>query len=114
MKHLLNLCDSPFRLIKSGKKIYELRLYDERRKKIKVNDELEFTNNTTGEKMNVIVEEILIYKDFKELYDSLPLLKCGYTEDDIKNATYKDMELYYSEELQNLYNVVAFKIRLLK
>ncbi len=38
MIHYMNLADDPFEQIASGNKTIELRLYDEKRQKIKVND----------------------------------------------------------------------------
>ena len=42
MLHKMKLKKEPFEMIKSGKKIYELRLYDEKRKKLKIGDTVEF------------------------------------------------------------------------
>ena len=38
----MNLHKAPFQMIKSGAKTIELRLYDEKRKKIKAGDIIEF------------------------------------------------------------------------
>ena len=40
----MNLAPSPFEMIKSGAKTIELRLYDEKRRAVKVGDTIEFTN----------------------------------------------------------------------
>ena len=41
---------------------------------------------------------------------ALPLLKCGYTEENLTTANPADMEEYYSKEQQMQYGVVAFEI----
>ena len=46
-------------------------------------------------------------------YDNLPLLNCGYNEDNINTASPEDMEMYYSREKQNKYGVVGIEISLL-
>ena len=42
MKHQMKLRSHPFYMIRSGQKTYELRLYDEKRQRLQVNDEIEF------------------------------------------------------------------------
>lgn len=43
MKHKMKLRAKPFNMIRSGQKTYELRLYDEKRQLVQVNDEIEFS-----------------------------------------------------------------------
>ena len=43
MLHKMKLQLSPFEKIKSGSKTIELRLYDEKRQKVKIGDFIEFT-----------------------------------------------------------------------
>ena len=110
MVHTMKLSPSPFKMINSGEKTIELRLYDKKRQKIKVGDKIIFTNNTTGEALNATVVKLHRFDNFDELYKSLPLLKCGYTTDSIDNATPADMEQYYSVEEQNKYGVVGIEL----
>ena len=42
MRHYMKLKSHPFYMIRSGQKTFELRLYDEKRQQLKVNDEIEF------------------------------------------------------------------------
>lgn len=110
MRHTMKLRPNPFHMIACGEKTYELRLYDEKRQCIKIGDEIEFVNTKTQEQLVVSVKNIHIFKDFMELYQSLPLLKCGYTEENVATANPADMEEYYSKEQQAQYGVVAFEI----
>ena len=55
MIHQMKLKNDPFERIKSGKKTIEIRLYDEKRRKIKENDYIEFTNLEDGEVIKVKV-----------------------------------------------------------
>lgn len=115
MKHNMKLNPSPFEMIKSGKKTIELRLNDEKRRRIKIGDEIEFEN--TGDSTQVINAKVLnLYRfcSFDELYKSLPLLKCGYTSDDVRTAHPSDMECYYSDKQQKMYGVVGIEIELIK
>lgn len=108
--HSMNLHPSPFEMIKSGKKTIELRLCDEKRKLISVGDEIIFTNTTTNENICATVVKLHKFANFEELYKSLPLLKCGYTKDDIATASPSDMNIYYSLEKQKKYGVLGIEI----
>ena len=110
MKHTMKLRPSPFRMIQCGEKTYELSLYDEKRQCIKLGDDIVFVNTKTDESLVVSVKSIHIFKNFNELYQALPLLKCGYTEENLATANPTDMENYYSKEQQMQYGVVAFEI----
>ena len=43
MRYYMKLKSHPFYMIRSGQKTFELRLFDEKRQKLQVNDEIEFT-----------------------------------------------------------------------
>ena len=106
----MKLNPSPFEMIKSGKKTIELRLYDDKRQLIRSGDTIVFTNTSTGEKLEKTVLQLHLYDSFADLYKSLPLLKCGYTEDDVKYADPSDMEKYYSREEQAARGVVGIEL----
>lgn len=108
--HKMKLNSTHFEMIKSGEKMIELRLYDEKRQQVKVGDNIIFTNTSTGETLNTTVTKLHRFDSFKELYKSLPLLKCGYTIENVDNAKPSDMEQYYSVEEQNKYGVVGIEI----
>ena len=112
--HKMNLNPEPFEMIRSGQKTIELRLNDEKRQIIKVGDRIEFTQTKTGEKL--IAEVIALHKfdSFAELYQKLPLLKCGYTKADKDTAKPEDMDLYYTPEQQNKYGVLGIEIKVIK
>lgn len=108
--HNMKLYSSSFEMIKSGEKTIELRLFDEKRQQIKVGDKIVFTNTTAGETLNTTVVELHRFDSFEELYKSLPLLKCGYTPEDVDKAKPSDMEQYYSVEEQRKYGVVGIEL----
>lgn len=99
-------------MIKSGEKTIELRLNDEKRQKLKTGDEIEFirTDGKT-DRLNVKITNIYHFDNFRQLYKSLPLLKCGYTKDDISTARPDDMDVYYSPEKQRKYGVLGIEIK---
>ncbi len=115
MKHDMHLAPQPFGMIRSGRKTIELRLLDEKRKIIQVGDEIEFTNlKDRRQRCTVEVVALHPFASFQELYQHLPLLKCGYTEEDIGTASPSDMDQYYSPEAQARYGVVGIEVKLLQ
>lgn len=114
MTHYLNLRPRPFSMIAGGKKTIELRLLDEKRRLISVGDTLVF-KNTKDENVTLtcIVKELHIFANFEELYQALPLDKCGYLPEELETASAKDMEDYYSAEKQANYGVVGIELELL-
>ncbi len=108
--HQMNLHAEPFENIKSGRKTIELRLWDEKRQKIKLDDTIIFTNTASGEKLKATVVQLHRFNSFENLYQSLPLLKCGYTEEDIGSAKAADMDAYYSAEEQAKHGVVGIEL----
>lgn len=102
--HHLHLHDKPFRLIKSGEKTVESRLYDKKRKIISVGDFIEFTNRTSREKLTKVVKDIQQYDSFHELLNHTPINVLGAV------STEKELQAlrkFYSKEDEQYYGVVA-------
>ena len=108
--HEMRLNPAPFRMIQSGEKTIELRLYDEKRRGLAVGDTITFTETETGERLRVTVTALYVFPSFDELYRALPLKACGYTEADVKTASPDDMLAYYSKEQQRKYGVVGIAV----
>ena len=111
MLHEMRLHDEPFKLIQSGTKTIELRLYDEKRQQIQVGDIIEFTSRATGEVQKTKVIAMHIYSCFADLYRDYDKVSLGYGKDE--EAKPEDMELYYSKEEQEKYGVVGIEIHLI-
>ena len=109
MKHEMRLHDGPFKKIQAGTKTVEMRLYDEKRQIIQVGDEIEFTSRTTGEKQLTEVIAIHIYDSFAEIYRDYDKVSLGYDIDE--EASFTDLEKYYSKEEQEKYGVVGIEVR---
>lgn len=112
MLHEMTLFPKPYASIASGQKTIELRLYDEKRQSIQIGDQIRFTNTEdASQKILCEVIQLYVFKDFIELYENLPLVKCGYTADDVDNAHPDDMLTYYSKEKQAQYGVVGIELK---
>lgn len=113
MIHYMSLHPQPFSMIASGNKTIELRLFDEKRQLISIGDTLIFTSTQDANStISCVVENLHIFANFEELYQTLPLDKCGYLPEEITAASAKDMEVYYSLEKQKCYGVIGIEIRL--
>ena len=113
MTHSMQLHPSPFEMIRDGTKTIELRLFDEKRKKIRVGDTILFTNTMSKEILIVKVIGLSVFDSFETLYSQLPLLECGYTKEDVGTASPDDMNAYYPKEMQRKYGVIGIKIALM-
>ena len=82
----MKLAPTAFKSIHSGKKTIEMRLYDEKRAKVMVGDEIEFENTVTHQKIKCIVISLTRYKDFYELYSDVDKIAIGYSANETANA----------------------------
>lgn len=110
MRHKMNLWNDSFEAIKDGWKTIEMRLNNEKRSKIEIGDEIEFTNTGTNEVLICEVINIYKYNDFKELYKNHNKISIGYREDEIANPN--DMLMYYSKDNIDKYGVLGIEITL--
>ena len=62
MKHVMRLHAKPFSMIERGLKTIELRLYDEKRKEIRIGDEIEFISVTDQkQRLTCVVTNLYIF-----------------------------------------------------
>ena len=108
---LIHLDDKYFTLIKNCTKTIELRLYDEKRRKLNIGDIIDFENRKTLEHIKVKIVELHLFSNFEELYKHLDKSSMGYMENE--KASYLDMEQFYSREEQKKYGVVGIEFKLL-
>ena len=112
MRHFMKLHDEPFELIEREVKTFELRLYDEKRQLIKIGDEIVFSRRSDPDRtVSCTVTSLNVFESFDELYEHLPLLKCGYTSENFAKAKPGDMAKYYSPEEEKRFGVVGIGIR---
>lgn len=111
MDFSMKLNPSPFEMIKSGRKTIELRLYDEKRRKISIGDTIHFMMVNDESKVLIAeVKKLYVFASFDELYKALPLTECGYTAETVKQASPNDMQKYYTKEQERKYGVLGIEI----
>lgn len=106
--HYMKLQNRPFSSIKEGTKTVELRLFDEKRRLLKIGDFIEFTNISDGETILTRVTGLLIFKDFEDLYKEISPSAMGYKKGERVDP--KDMEEYYSIEDIEKYGVIGIEL----
>ena len=111
MKHTMRLAPEPFGMVLAGRKTIELRLYDEKRRKIKTGDSIVFYSTADeNASFEAEVTGLYVFRSFAELYRALPLTECGYTEENVAEASPEDMDLYYTKEQQAKYGAVGIRV----
>ena len=110
MFHYMNLVPTAFSKIADGSKTIELRLNDEKRQRINVEDTVVFNCSLTKDIIAAQVVKLHKFSDFKELYNALPLEMCGYTVAELDTAHYTDMEQYYTKEQIKKYGALGIEL----
>ena len=110
MIHRMGLYSDYFQPITEGKKKVEVRLNDEKRRKIKEGDTIEFTKiPEQDETINVRVVELRHYHTFKEMYEDIPFeeFDCeGWTLEEMMDGTYE----IYTPKQEKEWGVLAIKM----
>ena len=112
MIHKMKLHNGPYELIKQGIKTIELRLYDEKRQKIKAGDTLLFINTKTQKWLAVKVKGLHRADSFRELFDRIgDQTAMGFSnEPESAEAMALEMRTYYSEDAEKKYGVLGIEI----
>ncbi len=111
MEHILKLQPKYFDYIHDGTKRIELRLYDEKRKKIAIGDTIIFKKEPDLETtMKVKVIGLLRYNTFEELFEDFDIeimADKSMTKKELLNV----LEEFYTPEKQKKYGVVGIRIK---
>ncbi|WP_459500166.1 ASCH domain-containing protein [Bacillus sp. C1] len=112
MQYKMGLYNEPFQSIQSGKKVFEVRLYDEKRQKIQKDDEIEFTNLITKETICTKVTELKCYKTFQQMYEEIDkeLLDCAnWSLEEMLASTYE----IYTKEQEQKWGTIAIGVEVI-
>ncbi len=113
MKYSMKLSAQTYRMVRSGQQTIVLRLDDEEQRQLQVNDAILCVCPEEGqEPLEARVKALHRFPNFAKLYAALPLLKCGYTQENLAAAGPEDQNQFYSQEEQERYGVVGIELRL--
>lgn len=107
MEMNVHLHPDVFEIVKKGVKDVEVRVNDEKRRKLKVGDTLIFLKRPLeDQKIRAKVTKLEYYENFNELVNHYDMKRI-YLEDYTKEMYLKEMERFYTKEEQKKYGVVA-------
>lgn len=113
MEHIMKLQPKYYNYILNGTKRIEIRLFDEKRKKIKIGDTIIFLKEPKlNESFSTKVVELLKYNTFEEMFknfDITILADKSMTKEELINV----LEQFYTKEEQEKYGVLGIKIELI-
>ena len=115
MNHSMKLLKNPYDRISNGKKIIELRLFDEKRQKINIGDTIEFSKlPDLQDTINVKVTALLRYASFEDLIYDFGMEYFGYPKNYSINNFMSNIYKIYPKEKERKYGVLGIKIEVLK
>jgi len=110
MKHEMKIKAGYFEKIKSGEKIYEVRLNDEKRRLLKVGDVLILKKEPEQkEELHLQIKDLIYFKSFKEMVNTLPLNQVGFAgmlKEDVVTVYHQ----FYTLADEEKFGVVAIKV----
>lgn len=110
MLHTMKLNNEPFEMIGNGRKTIELRLNDEKRRKVQVGDFIEFSHiDKPDRKIQVRVTSLHHFDSFNELFLEIPKEKYGFKSDETVAPDY--MDAFYTCEEQEKYGALGIEFR---
>ena len=111
---IIHLDEDIFRVVKYGFKNIEVRVNDEKRRKLKIGDKITFLKRPDeSEKLDAIVLDLVYYKDFKELVKEYKIDEL-YLKDYTKEDFLKLLKRFYTDEEIDQYGVVAIKFKIIE
>ena len=113
MTHELKLQPEYYNYILNGTKRIEIRLFDEKRRKIKIGDTIKFLKEPElEESFEVKVVGLLRYKTFEDLFKDFDISVLA-DKSMNKEELLKVLETFYPKEKQEQYEVVGIRIELI-
>lgn len=113
MIHTMKLQPNYYNYIKNGTKRFEIRLLDEKRKLIKINDIIEFSKEPINEeKFRTKVINLFHYNTFEEMCNDIDIELLA-DKSISKEDLIKELEKYYPKEKQLKYKIIAIQIELI-
>lgn len=111
MEHILKLQPRYFDYISNGTKNIELRLFDEKRKNIKIGDTIIFKKEPELiENIKVTVIGLLHYSSFNDLFNDFNIEVLS-DKSMTKNELMDELEKFYTKDKQIQYGVLGIRIK---
>jgi len=109
----MSLFVEPFERIKSGRKVIEVRLFDEKRQKVRIGDSITFEKLPgRSESLMVKVVGLSRFGSFYDLFSALDKSKFGHPENFTLEDQIAGMREVYPEEREKKLGVLGIHIKL--
>ena len=109
----IHLDEDIFENVKHGTKNVEVRVNDEKRRRLKVGDKITFLMRPNDvESLDAVIEDLIYYKSFEDLVKD-------YTEEELYSSEYTKekfltlLKRFYTDEEIEKYGTVAIKFRII-
>lgn len=113
MIYVMELMADPFEKIVSNEKTIELRLFDQKRRRLNVGDKIIFENHEDSkQQIAVLVKSLHRYATFEELFMDFSPVRCGFADTDNPKTAAARMHQYYTEDQIQKYGVLGIGIEL--
>ena len=111
MVYEMKLNERPFEKISAGEKTVELRLYDDKRRRLNPGDYIVFNHMTDDTKhIAVKIRALYRYESFEDLFSDIDPYKCGNDKETTPKEAAECMRKYYSKERERILGVLGIKI----
>lgn len=111
MKYIMKLNPKYFEYMKNGTKEIEIRLNDDKRKNLKIGDEIIFQKEPElKEKLCTKVEMLFIKQSFKDILMDLDVKQYADQKETRENFL-NDLYKFYTKEQEEKYGVIGIKVK---
>lgn len=111
MKYIMKLNPKYFEYMKNGTKEVEIRLNDDKRKNIKIGDEIIFQKEPElKEELCTKVEMLFIKQSFKDILMDLDVKQYADQKETRENFL-NDLYKFYTKEQEEKYGVIGIKVK---
>ena len=112
--HEMKLQGEYYNYILNGTKRIEIRLYDEKRRKVKLGDTIKFLKEPNlNESFNAKVIGLLKYNTFEDMFKDFDISILA-DKSMTKEELLKVLEKFYTKDKQQEYGVLGIRIELIK
>lgn len=112
MNYEMSLFAKPFEKVKSGQQTIEVRLYDEKRRKVNIGDTITFAKLPEREEsVTVDVVGLSRFGSFSDLFSSLDKCRIGHPDEYTIEDQINGMREVYPEEREKELGVLGIHIR---
>jgi ASC-1-like (ASCH) protein len=106
----MKLHDEYFELVRKKIKKYEIRLNDEKRRKIKKGDIIKFRNYSfPNQYISVVVKDMRCFNSFRDIFNQMSLYSIGFLDETINSSLDKIYKIYNKED-EKLLGVILLEI----